>query len=341
MTSERPEVHDRGAVIDALADAAGPQGIDEFVSMEHSLATVRMALDDDDEFDTPEGALRVMRRGLAESPELAVGLRVSIAFAIVSALGRLLVPVLIQQILDKGVLGAHGYRPGVVYPLCAIGAVLVVVVGVLQRFTYVRFLRAAENALAGLRVRVFEHIHRLSIAEHTDSRKGVLVARVTSDIETLARFVQWGAMAWILNSTLIVLTVALMAVYSWQLALVVVAAFVPVVPIFRWLQHRQLAAYDEVRTNTSDLLTEISEAVTGAAVIRAYGLESRARRRLDHRIDRVYRTQLTAARYFALMFPLGDLTKADTRDVARECQLKTAEKEESMEIGRASCRERV
>lgn len=32
------------------------------------------------------------------------------------------------------------------------------------------------------------------------------------------------------------------------------------------------------------------------------------------------------------MFPLGDKTKADTRDVARECQLKTAEKEESMEI---------
>ena len=32
------------------------------------------------------------------------------------------------------------------------------------------------------------------------------------------------------------------------------------------------------------------------------------------------------------LFPLGELTKSDTRDIARDCQLKTAEKEESMEI---------
>ena len=32
------------------------------------------------------------------------------------------------------------------------------------------------------------------------------------------------------------------------------------------------------------------------------------------------------------MFPLGEKTKSDTREVARHCQLKTADKEESMEI---------
>lgn len=301
---------DRGPAIDALADAAGVQALDELVTLEHSLASVRIALDDDDTTATPESALQVLRRGLAISPELRVGIRVSLVFAVASALGRLLVPILIQLILDRGILGADGFRGTVTYPLCALGALLVVGVGLLQRTTYVRFLRAAENALAALRVRVFEHIHRLSIAEHTDSRKGVLVARVTSDIETLARFVQWGAMAWILNTTLIVLTVSVMAVYSWQLALVVVVAFLPVVPLFRWLQHRQLAAYDAVRGATADLLSEISEAVTGAAVVRAYGLQRRARIRLDARVAEVYRTQLGAARYFAMMFPLGDFFAA-------------------------------
>ena len=44
----------------------------------------------------------------------------------------------------------------------------------------------SEEALYGLRVRLFEHIHRLSLADHSEERKGALVARVTSDVETLA-----------------------------------------------------------------------------------------------------------------------------------------------------------
>ena len=133
--------------------------------------------------------------------------------------------------------------------LACLGAVAITI-GVLfiSRIAYFRLVRAAEHALGELRVRVFDHIHRLSIAEHTDSRKGVLVARVTSDIETLARFVQWGAMSWILNLSLIVLTLIVMAIYSWQLTLVVIVAFIPVIPIFRVLQRRQLRAYDRVRT---------------------------------------------------------------------------------------------
>ena len=86
-------------------------------------------------------------------------------------------------------------------------------------------MRAAEQALCGLRVRVFEHIHRLCMAEHTTTRRGVFVSRVTSDIETLARFVEWGMIAWLVNGTLIVGTLVVMFVYSWQLTLLVLVAF--------------------------------------------------------------------------------------------------------------------
>ncbi len=283
---------------------------DELVMLEHALASARVALDDDDDAVASEGAMSVLRRGLAISPELRVGIRVSMGFAFLSAFGRLVIPVLMQQILDKGVRGSQGFRPEIVYPVGGVGILLVVGVAFMQKATYLRFLRAAENSLAGLRVRVFSHIHRLSIAEHTDSRKGILVARVTSDIETLARFVQWGAMSWILNSTLLVLTIAVMFVYSWQLALVVVVSFLPVIPVFRILQRKQLAAYDQVRTDTSEMLSEISEVVTGSAVIRAYGLQRRSSRRIARRVDNVYRSHLRAAKYFAMMFPLGDFFAA-------------------------------
>ncbi|MGV3760477.1 MAG: ABC transporter ATP-binding protein [Actinomycetota bacterium] len=157
------------------------------------------------------------------------------------------------------------------------------------------------------RTRTFGHVHDLSIAEHVDHRRGALVARVTSDVETLAQFTEWGAMAWIVDSILIVTTLAVMAVYSWPLTLVTVAVFLPLVPIMRALQRRQLAAYDEVRAAVGGTLSEVSELVAGGPVVRAYGLHGRTRRRLQAAIDRQYRAQMGAAKWFSVMFPLADL----------------------------------
>ena len=138
---------------------------------------------------------------------------------------------------------------------CAGTALLIIGLYFVSRGTFLRLVRAAEASLLGLRVRTFEHIHRLSIADHVDQRRGALVSRVTSDVETMAQFTEWGAVAWIVDSVLIVTTIGVMLIYSWQLALVSVAVFLPLIPALRYLQRRQLAAYDEVRTAVGGTLT--------------------------------------------------------------------------------------
>jgi putative ABC transport system ATP-binding protein len=112
--------------------------------------------------------------------------------------------------------------------------------------------------------------------------------------------------SWLVNGTLLVGTLVVMFVYSWQLTVLTLLAYAPVVPLFRVFQRRQLEAYDEERTRIGDMLAEFSETVTGAAVIRAYGLQDRAEARLRERIDSAYRARVRAAKYFAAMFPLGD-----------------------------------
>lgn len=292
-----------GAAHDVVADSAPAQARDEFTER------VFAAFEDDDV--TPEsgiaaGALQVLRRGIEASPELRVGLRATIVFAVVAALGKLAIPILIQVILDRGVLDSGGFRAEFVILTCGVAAVITIGVLFVSRIAYYRLVCAAEQALASLRVRVFDHIHRLSMAEHTTTRRGVFVSRVTSDIETLARFVQWGMISWLVNGTLIVGTVVVMFVYSWQLTILTLVAYLPVPPLFGAFQRRQLAAYDEERTRIGDMIAEFSETVSGAAVIRAYGLQERARVRLRDRIDGAYRARLRAAKYFAAMFPLGD-----------------------------------
>jgi putative ABC transport system ATP-binding protein len=253
------------------------------------------------------GAIEVLRRGLAATPELRQGIALTLVMAAVLAAGKLAVPVLIQQILDRGVLGDGGFRPGFVYPACAAAAAFVATLYLVGRATYLRLVRTAEASLLALRVRAFDHIHRLSMAEHNEQRRGALVARVTSDIESLAQFMEWGAVAWIVDSVLIIATFLLMVVYDWRLALVTLVCFAPLPLLLPTLQRRQLAAQDQVRTAVGESLSEVSETITGAPVIQAYGLEGRARSRLAAAIDRQYRAYLLAARYFAAIFPLGDL----------------------------------
>ena len=98
----------------------------------------------DEEALADAGAVAVLRRGLAVTPELRHGVVLTLLMAVVTAAGKLAVPILIQQILDRGVLGDEGFRPGFVYPACAVAAVTVLVLYVVGRGTYLRLVRTAE-----------------------------------------------------------------------------------------------------------------------------------------------------------------------------------------------------
>ena len=261
---------------------------------------------DDDEDAEPIKAMEVLRSGVRATPELKKGFAASLSFAMVIALGKLVVPIAIQQILDKGISGGSPDWPFVVWT-CAGAAVAILALAVLNRITYFRLMTTAENVLYGLRTRAFAHVHELSIGHHNEAKKGVLVSRVTSDIETLAQFASWGAVSWAVNSTMIVVALTMTAIYSWQLALVLVAVLLPVLPIMRLVQRRQLKAYDDLRNAVGDTLSEISETVGGIRVVRAYGDVGAARRRLTRRIEHQYRAQVRARFFFAIMFPVSDL----------------------------------
>ena len=222
--------------------------------------------------ETPSiGALAVMRRGIKVSPELRAGLAITVVMALTAAVGRLIVPILVQLVLDNGVLSDDGYDGAYVWTVSLAALAVVLLVAAASRVALIRLVDMAETVLMNLRVRVFEHIHRLSLADHTESRRGVLVARVTSDVETLARFTQWGLISWIIDTAIIVGTIAVMLWYSWLLTLLVLVIHVPLVPFLRWVQRSQFVSYGKVRSRVAETLGHVSEAVTGAQVIRAIG----------------------------------------------------------------------
>jgi putative ABC transport system ATP-binding protein len=308
--------HSSNGDVQPEVDELSSQANDELALMEHAaafddpIALEHEALGSSAEEDRVNErrlrAIAVLRRGFAQSPELGRGLRLTVLFAILGSVGRLIIPVLIQQVIDKGLLADDGFNARFTVTACAAAAVIVIGVMLLSRITYVRLVTTAEKILSNLRVKTFSHIHRLPMADHESTRRGELTSRVTSDIETIARFLQYGAVAWIIDSVVIIGTLIVMSFYAWQLAVITVIAALPVLPLFRLMQRRQLKAYTVVRNRVGTTLSEVSEAVQGAAPIRAYGLQRRSRARLDDAIQAQFKSEMSAARWFAFMFPLGD-----------------------------------
>ncbi|MDG4771874.1 MULTISPECIES: ABC transporter ATP-binding protein [Micromonosporaceae] len=248
-----------------------------------------------------------MRRGLALSPELRTGLAGTLLLALVSMIGRAAIPVAVQQAIDNGLRAPGGPDLEVVGTIVAATAAVLVVTTVCGYFMVRRLFTVSETALAAVRTRAFRHVHDLSMLHQQSERRGSLVSRVTSDVDQITQFLQWGGVILLISMGQVVVTAVVMAVYSWQLTLVVLAAFVPALLIIRAFQRRLAAAYGVVRQRTGALLAAVAESVVGAAVIRAYGVSRRTAGRLDEAIEGQRRAQQRALRTSVVSFSTGEI----------------------------------
>lgn len=267
------------------------------------MATLPML--DDDLPIPPElaGTRAVLARGLRESPELRRGLAFTLILALTVVAANLVSPILIQLIIDHGFDG--GFRPTFVYGICGIAMALVVIAYVAGRLSGRRLTTVSEQALANLRVRTFAHIHELSIAEQTKEKRGIFVARVTADVDSLAQFTEWGGIAWILAGAQILATLIIMLVWSWQLTVPIVILVIPLLLVVGKLQAGFSSAYDLVRTRVGEMLSEVSESVMGAAVVRAYGLDETVHGRVKLAVAQRYQAQMVAHRRASTLFPMA------------------------------------
>lgn len=251
-------------------------------------------------------AVGVISRGLSLSPALRRGLGFTVFLALCGTGTRVAVPVLVQQVIDRGIDQGKVDMPLVVL-LCSICGIVVVMSAWCLRTAIRRLGIRSEEALYGLRVKLFEHIHGLSIAYHNEEKKGALVARVTSDIETLGQFFSWGALAWLLDSTLVTVIALIMLSYDWLLAVVAFMVAAPLVYGFRRVQKRLVRSYDNARSLNSQYFAEAAEFVSGAEVLVAYDQRDAFASRLLSTMKQRYRAQIRAGVLGALLFPVGEL----------------------------------
>ena len=254
----------------------------------------------------PEGAWTTLLRGLRLSPEFRDGLGWTLVLAVLATGGRIVVPVALQQVVDRGLRGPGGVDVDLVLRLVLVALAALAAASVAGYAMNYRLARATETALSALRVRAFRHVHDLSLLHHVSEHRGALVSRVTADVDTISQFMQWGGVVLLVNLGQLLLATVVMAWYSWPLTLVVLVTFAPLVVVLRWFQRRLSVAYDTVRERVAEMLTAISESVVGAAVVRAYAVEDRTNRRIADAVRREFDAHYRAGKLGAFMFSSGE-----------------------------------
>ena len=179
-------------------------------------------------------------------------------------------PVLVKHGIDAGIRANDVGELNLSVAIYLMVAFLAYVFGRMQ-FLYLN--RTGESFLRVLRLAVFRQMQRQSMAFYDRNKAGVLVARMTADIESMAELVQWGLLQFIAAGMLLVFAFFVLLTLSWQLTIVALLVMPLLIAASIKFQRDSNKAYLTVRERVGANLSALQEGITTVRVIQAYAQE--------------------------------------------------------------------
>lgn len=233
------------------------------------------ATSDEDRLDRVQ-TMRTLRRTYAMAKPQHRLLHLALGLIFLSVLVTLAGPTLLRYAIDHGIKDSNG---DVLNRLIIVYLAVTVVGYIVGRLQYLAVNRAGEGFLRGLRLTVFERLQKQSMAFFDREKAGVLVSRMTNDIESMGELIQFGLQQFVYAFLLLILAVILLFTMSWQLALVAMIVLPLIVLASVRFQKQSNRAYLDVREKVGNNLSTLQEGITGVRVIQAYGQEQNRSRR--------------------------------------------------------------
>jgi len=191
---------------------------------------------------------------------------------VASTLITLAGPALVRYAVDSGI-SKHDLHPlnvAAVIFLCLAAAKPFVV-----RAQTLFAATAGERFLGSLRTAAFDKLQALPLGFFERERAGVLVSRLTSDIQSLTEFIREALIEVVGSGLQIVLTVVALVILSPTLAAVSLVAL-PILLVSSWTFHHSAGrVYHAIRDRVADTLTVLQEGLAGVRVVQAFRRERR------------------------------------------------------------------
>jgi len=193
-----------------------------------------------------------------------------LAFSVVAAVLTVAAPVLAGRVVDAIVSGTDTRT--VVWLAVAIALIALAEAG-LGLLTRYQSARIGEGLIVDLRTAVFDHVQRMPVAFFTRTRTGALVSRLNNDVIGAQQAFSDTLSGVVGNTVTLLLTLAVMLTFSWQitlLALVLLPIFVlPARRMGRRLAQLEREAADHNAAMSSRMTEKFS--APGATLVKLYG----------------------------------------------------------------------
>jgi ATP-binding cassette subfamily B protein len=161
-----------------------------------------------------------------------------------------------------------------------------------------------------LRLTVYDHIQRLSLAEHDEAQTGDLITRVTSDIEAVEDFITSALFGIFVNSLTLAGMMAVMFYINWRFALIALS-ITPVLMIVVYSLTRRIKRMSRaVRKKKGELVSTVQEVFTSTRVVQAFAREDYEQERFETQSMENVEAALQARAVKAKLAPLVDVIAA-------------------------------
>ncbi len=152
--------------------------------------------------------------------------------------------------------------------------------------TYIRTsTRVSQGILFNLRLRVFRHTQRLSMSFHESYTSGKIIARQTSDLDTLREFLDSGVEKLISGVLYMAFTAIALIALDPPSMLPVVISFVPVFFFAWWFSTASKKAFRISRVYSARLIVQFVETMTGIRAVKAFRREEHNERTYGEQVD--------------------------------------------------------
>jgi ABC-type multidrug transport system fused ATPase/permease subunit len=216
-------------------------------------------------------------------------------------------PLAAKEVIDRGITD-KSYREVVLW------------VGVFLAITVVGWAATAaqsyltswvgERMLADLRTAIFAHIQRLHLGFFERTPAGVVISRMTNDIDAMNSMVTDGPTTLVQNTLTLVGSAAVLLVLDWRLALATLTVF-PAMAVGTAVFRRYSArAYRRTRERMGEVTASLQEDISGVRVVQAFRREDANYRRFRAVNDGYRAANVQTVNYASIYFPFVSLLSA-------------------------------
>ena len=253
--------------------------------------------------------IRLFKRLMKYTKPYTFRFRGVILFAVLLSIFAALRPMFLQVTVDAFI--KPGNKSGLITYSLIMGISLLL--EGLSQFYFVLWANwLGQDIVKDIRTKLFQHMLSFRMKYFDTAPVGQLVTRSVSDIEQIARIFSQGLFMIMSDLMKMLVCLLVMTYMNWHLTLIVVVAMPILVYITRIFQRKMQVAFEEVRTQVSNLNTFVQERVTGMKIVQLFNREAIEYEKFKEINEKHNAAWIKTILYNSIFFPIADIISSIT-----------------------------